>query len=224
MYGANYKLIYSNFDAASSFGMAIDIAAAYDDTAKMFTATLLIKNIGAELKAFNKNDRDRIPFEIQAGFSKRLKYVPFRISVVIHNIQKFDIRYPDLVVGIPGHTVFQKSHFCCNIICCPFSYQAICFLLLYRQADSCSCSEIFPDKAVRATYFPFPGNGFSSSLYCSPAGSGPGIFRGMGHTASSQVRIVGGAKGQSRTGDTCIFSAVLYHLSYLVTNLRSRTY
>lgn len=95
VYGANYKLIYSNFDAASSFGMALDLAAAYDDTAKMFTATLLIKNIGAELKAFNKNDRDPIPFEIQAGFSKRLKYVPFRVSVVIHNIQRFDIRYPD---------------------------------------------------------------------------------------------------------------------------------
>ncbi len=31
------------------------------------------------------------------------------------------------------------------------------------------------------------------------------------------LRIKNGAEGQSRTGDTCVFSAVLYHLSYLGT-------
>jgi hypothetical protein len=34
-----------------------------------------------------------LPFEVQIGFSKRLKHVPFRISVVAQNLQRFNLRY-----------------------------------------------------------------------------------------------------------------------------------
>lgn len=94
-YGVNLKLLASNYEQYSSYGIATDWAAAYHDSAKNFTATLLIKNIGFQLKPFIEGNRDPLPFEIQLGFSKRLKHVPFRISVVAQNLQQFNMRFEE---------------------------------------------------------------------------------------------------------------------------------
>lgn len=94
-FGGNLKLIYSKLGDYTSVGTALDFAAAYSDSSKSFTTTLLIKNVGFQFKPYHDNMREPLPLDIQLGFSKRLKYVPFRISVVMHNIQKWDIRYDD---------------------------------------------------------------------------------------------------------------------------------
>jgi hypothetical protein len=56
---------------------------------------LLIKNIGFQFKPYIEGNRDPLPFEVQLGFSKRLKHVPFRIGVLAHNLQRFNMRYED---------------------------------------------------------------------------------------------------------------------------------
>ncbi len=92
--GANVKLISSLLGGYNSFGMATDIAGMYRDTARRMTATLVIKNVGLQ---FNKyaDQREPIPFEIQAGFSKKLKYLPLRISVIGVQLQRWNITYDD---------------------------------------------------------------------------------------------------------------------------------
>lgn len=92
--GANMKLIISQLEGYSSFGMAVDLAGMYVDTASNFTATLVMKNIGGQLSSYT-GDREPIPFEIQAGFSKKLKYLPFRLSVIATNLQRWNILYDD---------------------------------------------------------------------------------------------------------------------------------
>ncbi len=94
-YGVNLKLIASNYEKYSSYGMATDWAVAYFDSSKNITATLLLKNIGFQFKPYIAGNRDPLPFEIQMGFSKRLKHVPFRISIVAHNLQRFNMRYEE---------------------------------------------------------------------------------------------------------------------------------
>ncbi len=94
-YGANMKLIYSGLEDYTSVGAAFDFAAAYDDTAKRFTATLLLKNVGFQFTPYYSGSREPLPFDIQVGFSKRLKYVPFRISVIAHNLTRWNILYDD---------------------------------------------------------------------------------------------------------------------------------
>lgn len=92
-YGVNIKLLSSNYESYNSFGISTDWAASYNDTAKMMTASLLIKNIGFQFKPFVSGNRDPLPFEIQLGFSKRLKHVPFRINIMAQNLQRFNLRY-----------------------------------------------------------------------------------------------------------------------------------
>ncbi len=94
-YGANFKFIYSQLKDYSSVGMALDFAATFHDTAKLFTAALVIRNVGGQLKPYRSDHRENLPFEIQAGFSKKLGKAPFRINVTAHNLQTANIRYDD---------------------------------------------------------------------------------------------------------------------------------
>lgn len=94
-FGANVKYMLSQLESYRSHGAALDLAASYTDTAKLFTATIVIKNIGMQFKPYYKGNREPIPFELQAGFSKRFKHLPFRMSVVFHDLQNFNIRYED---------------------------------------------------------------------------------------------------------------------------------
>ncbi|MDZ4844288.1 MAG: type IX secretion system protein PorQ [Chitinophagales bacterium] len=94
-FGANVKFILSELESYSSYGAALDLAASYHDTSKLFTATILMKNIGVQFKPYYSGNREPIPFELQAGFSKRFKHLPFRVSVTLHDLQNFNIRYED---------------------------------------------------------------------------------------------------------------------------------
>lgn len=93
-YGANVKMLISSMGGGyTSLGTALDLATAYHDSSKYFTATLLIKNIGFQFKAYEGSNREPLPFDIQLGFSKRFKKIPFRISVIYHNLHRFNLRY-----------------------------------------------------------------------------------------------------------------------------------
>jgi hypothetical protein len=91
--GANYKFIYSQLGPYSSVGMATDLAFTINDTAHLVTASIVAKNIGGQLKPYNKGNREPIPFDLQAGLSFGFKGVPFRIHTTFHNLYRWDIRY-----------------------------------------------------------------------------------------------------------------------------------
>lgn len=99
--GANVKFISSQFDIYQSVGVATDLALFYTDTTKNFTATMVMKNIGTQLTTYD-DERERLPFEIQVGVSKRLRYLPFRFSVIYEHLQAWNILYddPNLEQGI----------------------------------------------------------------------------------------------------------------------------
>lgn len=117
-YGAHLKTIYSSLEQYSSVGMAIDLGGTYNDTARLFTVGAVIKNIGMQLKSYTPDNKEPLPFEIQVGITKRLKYLPFQLSVAAHNLQKPDIRYDDpraradqnLFAGDADSTGRVKSH------------------------------------------------------------------------------------------------------------------
>jgi hypothetical protein len=92
--GANYKLVYSHFYDDNSFGMAVDVAGSYHSEDENFTASLLVKNIGFQVVPYNNSNNEPLPFEIQAGISQKLKHVPFRYSILLPNLQTWDLNYP----------------------------------------------------------------------------------------------------------------------------------
>lgn len=94
--GANLKPIYSNLFEYRSFGLAMDLAATYYNPKSNFGASILIKNIGTQLTTYVEGaEREPIPFEIQAGVSKKLKYVPIRLSVDLVQLQNWNLAFND---------------------------------------------------------------------------------------------------------------------------------
>lgn len=94
--GANWKTIMSYLGAYSSYGMAFDLAAMYSDTASRTNVTLLMRNIGFQMSKYSPTSgREVLPFEIQLGFSQRMKHAPFRYSIIAHQLQRWNLRYND---------------------------------------------------------------------------------------------------------------------------------
>lgn len=93
--GANLKLITSQFESYNSLGVATDIAAYYSDTSSRFGLTLVFKNIGTQLTTYQDGNREPLPFDIQFGISKRLAHLPFRFSIIGHNLHRWNITFDD---------------------------------------------------------------------------------------------------------------------------------
>lgn len=108
-YGASVKFIYSTYEQYNSLGVAADAGGTYYNEEKLLTASVVAKNMGYQLTTYN-GERENLPFEIQAGISKKLKHMPMRFSLIAHNLQKFDLTYKnpnkpgqqiDLETGLP---------------------------------------------------------------------------------------------------------------------------
>jgi len=93
--GANLKLISSQLESFNSFGISSDFGAFYQDTSSNTSIALVFKNVGLQLSTYDEGNRETIPFEIQFGISKRLRYLPFRFSIVAHNLQRWNLTFDD---------------------------------------------------------------------------------------------------------------------------------
>ncbi len=94
-YGATLKMIQSNYGMYRSAGIAMDVGAVYKDTALLFQASLVLKNMGVQYKAYDGTEPGDLPFDIQAGVSKKLKNAPLQFSLTLHHLHQFDILYND---------------------------------------------------------------------------------------------------------------------------------
>ncbi len=93
--GATLKTIYSHLDSYTSLGSAIDLGAIYTFPAKGLVLATVIKNAGFQWKPYVADNREKLPFEVQIGLSKKLTHVPFRLSMVYENLEKWDLTYQD---------------------------------------------------------------------------------------------------------------------------------
>lgn len=93
--GANLKFIYSGFEEYQSYGLAVDVAGTYHDPDKRLTISLIARNAGTQLKPYRSGNTERLPFEINLGISQRLKHLPFRYSILLTNLHKWDLTYDD---------------------------------------------------------------------------------------------------------------------------------
>lgn len=114
--GVNLKPVLSHLEKYTSFGFALDAGASYHSRNKMFSAGLVIKNAGLQITSYAGEARERLPFEIQAGVSQKLAHAPFRFSLTLRHLEKFDLTYNYNNLGGPaGAPAADKSDFAENI-------------------------------------------------------------------------------------------------------------
>lgn len=94
--GANLKPVYSNLYTYNSFGLAADAAATYYFHKREVVTALIVKNVGAQITTYVEGgEREPLPFEVQFGISKKLKYVPLRLSLTLNNLENWNLAYND---------------------------------------------------------------------------------------------------------------------------------
>ena len=94
--GANMKTILSYLGPYNSVGMAFDLAAMYADTSKHINLSVAFRNVGTQFSAYDKQGNlEPLPFDLQIGFAHKLKYIPLRFSVILHNLHRWGIVYDD---------------------------------------------------------------------------------------------------------------------------------
>jgi hypothetical protein len=91
--GATLKPILSQLERYNSFGFALDIGASWHNISRLFSAGIVIKNIGYEVTTYAGEPRQKLPFEIQAGITQNLPYAPFRFSLTLRHLEKFDLTH-----------------------------------------------------------------------------------------------------------------------------------
>jgi hypothetical protein len=91
--GVDVKPVLSFLEKYSSFGFAVDLGANYRSRSGLFSAGLAVKNAGLQVTKYAGETRQKLPFEIMAGVSQRLAHAPFRFSLTLRHLEKFDLTY-----------------------------------------------------------------------------------------------------------------------------------
>lgn len=94
-YGLSLKFIHSGYGLYKSDGIAADVGVQYLDTAHALSVSILAKNMGTQLRTYAGAGPADLPFDLQAGISKRLEQSPFGFSLTAHHIYQFDMAYND---------------------------------------------------------------------------------------------------------------------------------
>lgn len=91
-YGGNLKFVYSSLENFFASGLMLDAGITYHSE-KEFNAALVLKNFGFMLKPYVKGNTEPLPFDIQAGVSKKMQHAPFRILITAQNLTRWNMRY-----------------------------------------------------------------------------------------------------------------------------------
>jgi hypothetical protein len=114
--GVNFKPVLSYLERYSSFGFAFDIGASWHNRNNRFSAGIAIKNAGYQVTTYAGEPHQNLPFEIQAGISQKLAYAPFRLSLTLRHLEKYDLTHVYISDNSSGSSEPEKSEFFENMM------------------------------------------------------------------------------------------------------------
>lgn len=91
--GVDLKPVLSHLERYTSFGIAADIGAVWKSVDDLYSAGIVLKNAGGQITTYSGEANRLTPFEIQAGASARLAHAPFRFSLTIRHLERFDLTH-----------------------------------------------------------------------------------------------------------------------------------
>lgn len=94
-FGANLKLVFSSLENYNAGGMAVDLTAARTWKQDRVVASLLVRNLGAQLWSY-AGEREPLPLDVQLAGSVKLDKAPFRFGMVLHHLHQ-----PELAADPP---------------------------------------------------------------------------------------------------------------------------
>jgi hypothetical protein len=90
--GITFIPIYSHLESYTSVGIAFNAGINYLAESGL-SASFLIKNAGTQLKPYYEGNFEKLPFDIQAGITKKLEHAPFSVNVTAHHLNMWNLDY-----------------------------------------------------------------------------------------------------------------------------------
>jgi len=87
--GVTLRMVNSYIGSYTSWAVGVDLGLNYYDEEREWSVSLVAKNLGGQLKAYN-DDYESMPADVQVGVSKRIQNTPFRISATLVNLNHWD--------------------------------------------------------------------------------------------------------------------------------------
>lgn len=90
--GITAKFIYSTLGSYNSIAMGVDLGLNWYEPEHEWSVSVVAKNLGGQLKAYD-DEYEKMPFDLQAGVTKRLGASPLRVSATLVDLTHYDYRF-----------------------------------------------------------------------------------------------------------------------------------
>jgi hypothetical protein len=95
-YGASLKPVLSTFESYQSFGLAADFGLSIASKSKYTNVSLVARNVGSQITTYyDDGNYEKLPFNLQAGISRRLKHAPINLALDMQYLNHWDLGNPE---------------------------------------------------------------------------------------------------------------------------------
>ncbi|MCC5934542.1 MAG: type IX secretion system protein PorQ [Candidatus Cyclonatronum sp.] len=88
--GAAASFIHSGYDTFSSSAVAVNAGIYYYWESARLHIGAVVANLGTQLSSFDGRT-ENLPLDIRLGFNRRLEYVPIRLNLTLHSLDRWEM-------------------------------------------------------------------------------------------------------------------------------------
>jgi hypothetical protein len=184
--GITMKFIYSHYEQYEAVALATDLGLNYYNPDKDLSLSLVLKNMGGQLKRFNDH-YDHLPFDIQVGYTQRLGESPFLLNLTATNLYKWKLPYYTHDTSSDVETQVLKSGFASNLL------RHLIIGIKYSPADNdrfyIAAAYNHKTRTDMATYQRNFVSGFSAGIGFNVKAWGVSVAYAMPHKKGSSIML-----------------------------------
>jgi hypothetical protein len=92
--GANVKYIGSQLGPVSANAVAVDVGGTFHKRSAGLTVSAMVRNLGTTLSSYT-DEEEKLPLNVQLGVTYKFKHAPFRLGLMLNDLQQWDLTYED---------------------------------------------------------------------------------------------------------------------------------
>lgn len=182
--GINIKMIVSSYEHYSALAFAADLGLNYYNDEHDTSLSIVLKNMGGQVKRFDRA-YNRLPFDIQAGWTQGIGSSDFSLSVTAWHLNKWKLPYYTHNDQNGTETTELKSSFVTNLM------RHLVFGVQYRPSEKffLGLGYNYKMRTDMATYKRNFLSGFSLGANFRVKSWGFGVAYAMPHKGGSEIMI-----------------------------------
>ncbi len=92
--GMNVKYLSSQLENYRANGVAFDVGGVFNKRSAGLTISAMVRNLGAVFSTYT-DQKEKLPYQVQLGTTYKFKHAPFRLGLMLENLQRWDLSYAD---------------------------------------------------------------------------------------------------------------------------------